>query len=747
VFDKDKYFDVFIEYAKVDPEDILIRITAYNRGPESAKLHLIPTLWFRNTWSWRNGGPKPRLERTAAGSIRAISEDLGTRFLFLSGEPSLLFTENETNLQRIFGQPNKSQWTKDGIDSYIVHHRADAVNPAAVGTKAAAEYVVNIDPGNSASVRLRLTSQHASSVSGQFGQSFDKTFEKRISEADAFYGTVMAPALSDEEQSVARQALAGMLWSKQHYEFDLNEWLREHGVRPTVPGPRPNCRNIEWFHMINSDVISMPDKWEYPWYAAWDLAFHAVALAGVDGDFAKQQLDLLLREHYLHPNGQIPAYEWNFGDVNPPVHAWAALFVYTLEKQRRGEGDLEFLKHTFQKLVLNFTWWVNRKDPLGLNVFQGGFLGLDNIGVFDRSRPLPTGGTLEQADSTAWMALYCQNMLEMALELGLHDPVYEDLAYKFVEHFLWMAAAMDRVGVNQDELWDGEEGFFYDLVRLPDGSGHRMHVRSLVGLLPLCATTVIPTEALKCFPRFVKLVDSFLRRSPELTENITSPRVPGIAGRRMLALLNQSKLERVLAHMLDEEQFLSPFGIRSLSRAHKDHPYILRLGQTEYSVAYEPAESSLPLFGGNSNWRGPIWFPVNALIIRALLHFYMYYGDSFRVECPTGSGRQMTLFEVAKDLTARLSSIFLPDAEGRRPVFGGTEKMQTDPHWKDHLLFYEYFHGDNGAGIGASHQTGWTGLVGTLMNFMNRLTPEQLTEGDWREQIFIPSVNAVGRVA
>ncbi|MCK6459170.1 MAG: glucosidase, partial [Planctomycetes bacterium] len=527
-----------------------------------------------------------------------------------------------------------------------------------------------------------------------------------------------------DQRLVFRQALAGMLWSKQFYHFDLERWLKEHGGEGRrVP------RNGQWPHMLNADVISMPDKWEYPWYAAWDLAFHALPLSLVDEHFAKEQLDLMLRERYLHPNGQIPAYEWNFGDVNPPVHAWAAIFAFNLDRARGGKGDLDFLSRVFQKLLLNFTWWVNRKDPTGRNVFEGGFLGLDNIGVFDRSAPLPTGGFLEQADGTAWMAFFCQCMLDISLELAQEDPAHAAMSYKFFEHFVRIASAMDRMGDRHDEMWDEEDGFFYDLLRLPDGSATRLKVRSMVGLLPLCAVTVLEAGVLEKLPELVAKARWFLEKRPELVKNIALPQKPGVKNRRMLAILDERKLRRVLARMLDESEFLSPYGIRALSRHHADHPYVFRLGAQEYRVGYNPAESDTGMFGGNSNWRGPIWMPVNALIVRALLQYYAFYGDAFRIECPTGSGRMMTLYEVAEEISRRLGATFLRGKDGRRPVFGGSAKFQDDPHWRDNVLFYEYFHGDNGAGLGASHQTGWTGVVAVLMHLFAATSPEDLLEG------------------
>ncbi|BCA53052.1 glucosidase [Nitrospira sp. KM1] len=737
VFDEDKYFDVFVEYAKESPEDILIKVTVHNRGKDTASLHVLPTLWFRNTWSWSEGVDKPSLEQSSEPNgmsvIAASHPELGNRYLWCEGEVPLLFTENETNMERIFNQPNRSSYVKDGINQCIVHGQDGSVNPLRTGTKASAHYQMKIPGGGSKVIRMRLCTASPSDTVGStkgepFGKRFDTVVNDRLREADEFYGAIAPPSLSADEKHVMRQAMAGMLWSKQYYYFDLDLWLREHGVSSSEATKALHIRNRQWLHMVNDDVISMPDKWEYPWYAAWDLAFHTVALATVDPDFAKNQLDLMLREVYLHPNGQIPAYEWNFGDVNPPVHAWATNYVYSLEKSRRGQGDIKFLEHAFQKLLLNFTWWVNRKDPSGRNVFEGGFLGLDNIGVFDRSSPLPTGGTLEQADGTAWMALFSQNMLQIALELASNDPVYEGMTTKFLEHFFRIAGSMDRVGEHQDEMWDEEDGFFYDILRLPDGNATRLKVRSMVGLLPLCATTIIPEEFIHKFPKTVEQARRFLKRDPDLFANVASPTKAGVAGRRLFAVMNENKLRRVLARMLDEERFLSPYGIRSLSRHHLDDPYILHVHGEEFRVQYLPAESNNGMFGGNSNWRGPIWMPVNVLIIRALMHFYLYYGNDFKVECPTGSGKMMNLFEVARDISGRLTAIFRRDAKGKRPVYGGSKKFQDDPHWRDHILFYEYFHGDNGAGLGASHQTGWTGLVGGLISLFGRVNEKEWLE-------------------
>jgi hypothetical protein len=726
VFRGGRYFDVEVEYAKAAPEDLLIRITVHNRGPEAAPLQVLPTLWFRNTWSFHPHTERPRLWADG-GAVRCEHPRLGARVLRVEGRPELLFCENETNAERLLGAANATPYVKDGIDERIVHGRAAAVNPELVGTKVAAHVALVVPPGRAATLRARLTQDD---LTDPF-EGFDAVVESRRREADEFYDVITPPRVDAERRIVMRQALAGMLWTKQYYLFDVDRWLREHQGHPFRPPSRIGVRNERWYHMHNSDVISMPDKWEYPWYAAWDLAFHTLALSIVDPDFSKSQLNLMLSEDYLHPSGQIPAYEWNFGDVNPPVHAWATLFAYS-EDLQRGTADVDFLREAFAKLLLNFTWWINRKDPAGKNVFEGGFLGLDNIGVFDRSHAMPTGGTLEQADGTAWMALFSQNMLELALELSEHDPAYENLVRKFVEQFFWIATAMDPAGDHPDELWDEEDGFYYDVLRLPDGSGRRIRVRSLVGLLPICATTVVPAETLERFPDLVNRVGRYLERNRDLMGEIADPFRPGVRGRRLLAVVNERKLRRVLTRMLDEERFLSPHGIRSLSRWHLREPYVLRSDGQEYRVAYEPAESTTNLFGGNSNWRGPVWFPINVLLIRALLQFYLYYGDEFTIECPTGSGRPMTLFGVARELTDRLTGIFLPDERGRRPVYGGTEIFQTDPHWRDLLLFYEYFHGDNGAGIGASHQTGWTGAVARLIQLFGHLEPEQLLEGGTR---------------
>ena len=719
IFDDDRYFDVFVEYAKADPEDLLIRISVHNRGPEAAQIHVLPNLWFRNTWARGGDGPKPVLSRTGATGMRASHPQLGDYSLQCDAPAELMFTDNETNASRLWGQPNPTPYVKDAFHEYVIKGNKESVNPSHTGTKAAAHYVLDVPAGGSKTVRLRLS---AKPVSDAFG-TFDQIIAARVADADEFYERISPKSLSEDQRRIHRQALAGMLWTKQYYYFDLNKWLAEHDAHPLVGDSTKNARNSEWFHMLNSDVISMPDKWEYPWYAAWDLAFHTLALSLVDFDFAKEQLLLMLRNLYAHPNGQIPAYEWNFSDVNPPVHAWATLYLYRVEAEL-GRADLRFLERSFQGLVLNFNWWVNRKDPEGRNVFAGGFLGLDNIGVFDRSAPLPTGGHLDQADGTAWMAFYCLCMLEIAIILTEYDSeMYEEIAFRFLEQFIWITYAMDRIGVNHDEMWDTADGFFYDLLHLPNGEAMRLKIRSMVGLLPLCAATVFESGVLAQHPRMVELMDLFRERHPEVLEKIAvvDGGFVGYKGRRLASVCNQEKLKRILAYMLDEKEFFSPYGIRSLSRYHLDHPFEFHLGGHEYKVQYLPAESNTGMFGGNSNWRGPIWMPVNGLILRGLVNMYPFYGNDFKVECPTGSGNYMTLFEVAEEIARRLSRIFLRDESGKRPVYGGTKKFQDDPHWRDYILFYEYFHGDNGAGLGASHQTGWTGLIALSLDLFGRV--------------------------
>ena len=724
VFDNDHYYDVFVEYAKASPEDILIQITVSNRGNSPGILHVLPHLWFRNTGWAESGEPIPMLGERRANPgpavIKATHWDLGQQYLYCENAKELLFTNNETNTERLFGVRNKTSYVKDGINDYIVKGDRSAVSPDRVGTKAAAHYELRLGSGDTKIIRLRLTRIAPAADTRLFGAPFEQIMTQRRDEVDEFYFVLTPESTSADSALVIRQAMAGMLWSKQTYIYEASRWLQEHGAL--------SIRNSHWSHLYTRDVISMPDKWEYPWFAAWDLAFHAVALAPVDPDFALQQLELMLRERYLHPNGQIPASEWNFGDVNPPVHAWATLFVYRLTRDEAGERGFELLKSGFHKLLLNFTWWVNRKDRSGRNVFEGGFLGLDNIGIFDRSSPLPNGGYLEQADGTAWMALFAQNMLEIALELAMRDPVYGDLTVKFYEHFVGIASAMCRRGERDDSMWDERDGFYYDLLRLPDGRATRLKVRSMIGLLPLCAVTIYPAEIVTQLPEFTARAAWFNRNRPDLMTDINPPGRQGVHGRYMLSILDERRLRRVLTRMLDPNEFFSDYGIRSLSRYHLEHPCVFRIGSKEYRAGYFPAESDSGLFGGNSNWRGPVWMPMNVLLLRALLQMYSYYGNDFQVECPTGSGNQMTLFEVAQELASRLSRIFLRDENGRRPIFGGTAKFQTDPHWRDLILFYEYFHGDNGAGLGASHQTGWTGLIAGLIRLFDTLKAEDVLE-------------------
>jgi hypothetical protein len=721
IFDEDRYFDVVVEYAKAGHDDILMLVSACNRGPEDASLHILPTLWFRNTWSWAEDSPKPSLAAadgdTGLATAQMSHPELGDWLLRADGGAQLLFCENETNNERLFGSASASPYVKDAINEFVVGGRADAVNPARAGTKVAAHHVLEIAPGASVEVRVRLSSASAAAASARakpLGVSFERTFETRRGEADDFYATLIPQTLQPDGKLVMRQALAGLLWGKQYYDYDVHRWLREHGVNPWQPGAAGRMRNVPWFHMLAQDIISMPDKWEYPWFAAWDLAFHAAPLSLVDVDFAKQQVELLLHTRYMHPNGQIPAYEWNFSDVNPPVTAWAALYVYEREIAIRGEGDHEFLARVFDRLLTNFTWWVNRKDPDDRNLFQGGFLGLDNIGIFDRSAPLPGGGTLEQADGTAWMALYCQWMLHIAAELSKQDPAYLDMAMKFMVHFQWITVALNPPEADT-ELWDEEDGFYYDVMRTSDGARIPLKVRSLVGLLPMCAVTVFDGELLERYPEIVAVAQRFLSHFADALPALAHLPEPNPEGSRMVSLVDERRLRRILAIMLDENEFLGAHGIRGISRRHLEQPYKFDWGGQEYTVSYLPAESDSGMFGGNSNWRGPVWFPMNLVILRGLAQLHRYYGDRLKVECPTGSGRECDLFEVASEIATRLATTFTNDQDGRRPVFGGIEKFQKDPHWHDLLLFHEYFHGDNGAGIGASHQTGWTGTVALLL--------------------------------
>ncbi len=716
VFDEDRYFDVMVEYAKTTPEELFIRIQVTNRGPDSAELTLLPTLWFRNTWSWGLDARRPRMREGSSQKrfsvVELEHEYYGERFLWCERTPPLLFTENETNSRRLYGDQEGSRYVKDSFHDYIIHRHTDAVNPGKVGSKAAAQYVLTLAPGESDLVRLCLTNE--SDPRAFSAQHIDGVFKQRVQEADEFYDDLAPADLSEDARLVQRQAFAGLLWSKQFYHYDLKRWLIGDPGMPDPSHARLHGRNSDWTHLYNADVISMPDKWEYPWYAAWDLAFHCIPLALVDSTFAKEQLILMLREWYMHPNGQIPAYEWAFGDVNPPVHAWAAWRVYKIEKKRRGVGDRVFLERVFHKLLLNFTWWVNRKDAEGKNIFQGGFLGLDNIGVFDRSAPLPTGGHIEQSDATSWMGMYCLNMLSIALELARGNRAYEDVASKFFEHFVYICRAMNNIGGEKIELWNRDDGFFYDVLHLPDGQTYPLKVRSLVGLIPLFAVETLDSELIDQLPRFKHRMQWFIENRSDFSTHVDTQSYDG-GVRRFLSLVNRSRLKSVLRYMLDEEEFLSPYGIRALSRYHKDHPYVLSFMGREYRVDYEPAESSTGLFGGNSNWRGPIWFPVNYLLIESLQKFHYFLGEDFKVEYPVRSGRFISLNEVAAELSRRLTHIFLRDATGRRPVCGGIEKFQGDPWWRDAIPFYEYFHGDNGAGIGASHQTGWTGLVAKLI--------------------------------
>jgi hypothetical protein len=716
IFDDDRYFDVVIEYAKGGPEDILIRIEAINRGPEAAELHLLPTLWFRNTWSWGLDARKPRVAFEAGSEIAALKVHhhyYGNRWLYCEGKPEFLFTENETNDRRVFGTENGAAYVKDGINDYIVRGVKDAAHADGAGTKASAHYAMTVPAGKAVTVRLRLSDAapvNGKSVDGEF----DQVLAERKKEADEFFDTLTIDSIAPERKDIMRQALGGLLWSKQFYHYDINRWLKGDPDRPEAPKERLNGRNHEWLHLYNADVISMPDKWEYPWYAAWDLAFHCVALAIVDADFAKEQLLLMTREWYMHPNGQLPAYEWALGDVNPPVHAWAAWRVYKVEMKRRGEGDRKFLERMFQKLLLNFTWWVNRKDAEGRNVFQGGFLGLDNIGVFDRSAPLPTGGHIEQSDGTSWMGMYCLNMLAIALVLARENSAYEDVASKFFEHFVYICEAMNNLGGENIELWDAKDGFYYDVLHMSDARRFPLRVRSMVGLIPLFAVETLDPTVVDGLPGFKRRMQWFIENRPKLGENIEIQSTDE-GPRRFLSLVNRHRLKRVLDYMLDESEFLSPYGIRAISRYHLEHPYTIPVNAMEYRVDYEPAESSTGLFGGNSNWRGPIWFPVNYLLIESLQKFHFFLGDNFKVECPKGSGQLLNLWDIAGEISQRLTKIFERDENGRRPVFGGTEKFQSDPHWRDLIPFHEYFHGDNGAGIGASHQTGWTALVAKLI--------------------------------
>ena len=711
-FDEDRYFDVFVEYAKADEEDILLRVTIVNRGPDSAPVHVLPHIWFRNTWSWNENQPKPILRQTGDGRIALDHPGRGAYTFHAEGDPELLFTENETNTRRLFQHDNGERYVKDAFHERIIHGNRDAVNPDLFGTKAAARYAWTLAPGEERSVRVRLRRAEGDDPFA----GFDVVLASRRQEAGEFYAAVQAGVSDPELRRIQRQAFAGLLWSKQYYFYDVERWLAGDPAQPPPPPQRRRIRNYDWDHLNNADVISMPDKWEYPWYAAWDLAFHCIPLSLIDPAFAKRQLDLMTREWYMHPNGQLPAYEWNLSDVNPPVHAWATWRVFQIDrKQRGGRGDIHFLERVFHKMLLNFTWWVNRKDPHGLNIFHGGFLGLDNIGVFDRSKPLPTGGYLNQADATSWMAMYSLNLMRIAIELAQHDIVYEDIATKFFEHFLHIARAMTNIGGEGIGLWDEEDEFYYDELNCPSGGLSPLRVRSMVGLIPLFAVETLEPAQLANMPGFRERLEWVLDNRPDLAALVSRWYEPGLGERRLLSLLRGHRMKMLLKRMLDPGEFLSDYGVRALSKAHEQQPFVFHAGPAELTVKYLPAESDSWMFGGNSNWRGPIWFPVNYLIIESLQKFHHYYGEDFKVECPTGSGRYVTIDEVAEELSRRLIRIFLPDETGRRPVFRQYEKMAADPHFRDHLLFYEYFHGDNGRGVGASHQTGWTGLVAKLI--------------------------------
>jgi len=713
VFDEDRYFDVEIEYAKADIDDLLMRITIHNRGPEQASIHVLPQVWFRNTWSWAPSS-KPSLRDQGGGLLLAQHEALGTYSIAFEAADRLLFCDNETNFRRLFGASSAAGYCKDAFHEYVVRGRSDAMNPAGEGTKAAGLHLRVVPAGGSVVVRARL---RTGSDQGDGFVGFDNIFSRRVAEADAFYAVLQKDIADEDMRRIQHQAFAGMLWSKQFYYFGVAEWLDGDPLQPPPPASRKQGRNSDWRHLLAGDIISMPDKWEYPWFAAWDLAFHCVTLSLIDPDFAKSQLLLLCEVRLMHPNGELPAYEWAFGDVNPPVHAWAAMRVFENDRnQRGGIGDLDFLERIFHKLLLNFTWWVNRKDPQGLNIFEGGFLGLDNIGVFDRSRPLPTGGFIEQSDGTAWMAMFCLNMLRVSLELSKRDPVYEDMTIKFLDHFLHIARAMTDMGNEGIGLWDDQDNFFYDVLCMPSGDKIPLRLRSMVGLIPLFAVGIVEPDVIAKLPDLWSKIESYRQRRPELAGLVSRWNEQGVQGRRLFSLARVFRMTKMLRRMLDEEEFLSPFGVRALSRSYLDRPYDFEYDGVHYRVSYEPGESTDALFGGNSNWRGPVWMPVNYMLIENLRRFYQFYGDGLTVECPTGSGTMMTLNQVADELCRRLLSLFLRGPDGRRPVFGNYEKFQVDPQFKDYILFHEYFHGDNGRGCGASHQTGWTGLIANLIN-------------------------------
>ncbi|HET9030925.1 MAG TPA: hypothetical protein VFN49_12200 [Candidatus Aquilonibacter sp.] len=714
IFDENRYFDVEVEYAKATPNDILIRITATNRSSDPHDLHLLPTLWYRNEWCWREGVERSSIvERGKTAQyvhLVAHQANLGDYHFYAHNPVAVLFTENETNFEALWNTPNRTPYVKDGIERFLVHGDKSAVNDEAHGTKASAHYLLSLGGGERRTIHLRLSQDPHDDP---FGDAFDALFSARIGEADLFYEEIN-PFHSDvEARRIQRQAFAGLLWSKQFYHYHVPRWLHGDPLQPPPPPERLEGRNHDWTHFDAAEVMSMPDTWEYPWFAAWDLAFHTVAFALIDPEFAKNQLILLTREWFMHPNGQLPAYEWAFSDVNPPVHAWAALRVYQIEQKEHGRGDIAFLERIFQKLLLNFTWWVNRKDAQGNNVFQGGFLGLDNIGVFDRSRPLPTGGFLNQSDGTSWMGVYTLNMLAIAIELAMHNPVYEDIATKFFEHFLYIAEAMNHLGGTG--LWDDDDGFYYDMLMLDDGTRIPMKIRSMVGLIPLLAVEIVEPEELDALPNFKRRLEWFIAKRPTLAQNVASMTEAGVGERRLLSIVDRDQLVKILQKMLDEDGFLSPYGVRSISRFHEDHPFVLKLDGHEYRVDYEPGESTTGVFGGNSNWRGPIWFPLNFLLIEALQRFHYYFGSTLKVESPTGSGQSADLWQVASGLSTRLINLFMPGPDGKRPVFGDVDRFNHDPQWRDNIPFYEYFHGDTGKGLGASHQTGWTALVAKLI--------------------------------
>ncbi|SMB98435.1 conserved hypothetical protein [Hymenobacter roseosalivarius DSM 11622] len=712
IFAENRYFDVFIEYAKAGIDDILIQITVHNRGAKMAPIMVLPQVWFRNTWSWGHDPYRPQLSTPESGVVQLEHQTMGRYQLYCDQNPSLLFCDNDTNGERLYGLPADGLFFKDGINDYVIDGKLDAINPAQTGTKAAAQYTLHIPPGESQTVRLRLSQ---TTLTAPFAD-FANLFAARVQEADEFYDCVQEKMTDPDARNIQRQAFAGMLWSKQFYYYDMAQWIDGDPLMQAPPNQRRTGRNSNWRHLYNADIISMPDKWEYPWYAAWDLAFHCIPLAMVDAQFAKNQLRLLTRDWYMHPSGQLPAYEWNLSDVNPPVHAWATWRVYQMDKKlNNGQGDTHFLESVFHKLTLNFTWWVNHKDKNNRNIFEGGFLGLDNIGVFDRSAPLPTGGTIEQSDGTSWMAMYALNLMRIALELAQTNPVYQDIASKFFEHFLYIVDAMTRSGDGAFNLWDEEDEFYYDVLLTPDNARTKLKVRSIVGLIPLFAVEVLDEELLAAMPDFSRRLRWMLDNRPHLAELVSRWQEPGKGERHLLSLLRSHRLKCLLRRMLDEAEFLSEFGVRAMSRYHLKHPYVYHTPETDFTVGYVPGEAESSMFGGNSNWRGPIWFPINYLIIESLQKFYTYYGNSLKVEYPTGSGELRNLQDIAACLSERLTKLFLKDENGHRPAFGNSALLQTDPHFKDNLLFHEYFHGDDGHGLGANHQTGWTGLIVRLL--------------------------------